>query len=250
MRNKSHESKKYIRKYGKVAKVAFVLAFTIGGALVARRAIVGSQKFIISSFDYSGVVKFVNKSDFEAVTNSAVLGKNIITFDARELERDLKTNFLGIKSVGVKKIFPDKLSINILERVPLAICKDNKGEKFLIDLEGYVLGISADEYYDLPVIYLDEALRVGVSIDARAVPMTMKIITAAKLDEVSVTSLSFKPNYTEFYVPKSTQVLIANDKSVADGLKIVSRLISRARLEGKNIGKIDLRYGKVIVLCD
>jgi cell division septal protein FtsQ len=206
--------------------------------------------FSIKNYTYSGVVTFVNSSDFVKLVENNVLGKNLLVFNTHRFEDTLKSNFLGIKTVRVAKHFPAKLDIFVQERVPVAILTSPDGEKYLLDMDGYVLGLVGNAFYDIPVIGYNSPVYVGQFVDKSIAPITINVITEAKLEGVSVSSMSFEPKATVFWVGGHTQVILNNSKSTKDSMKIVSRLVSQASLEGKSISKIDLRYDKVIVLYD
>ena len=210
--------------------------------------VVNSQRFKIKSFKYSGVVKFVDAQDFEKIVNANVLDQNIFKLDAKALEESLKRNFLGINTVKVHKRYFDELNIQVQERVPMAIVVDKIQTKYLIDIDGYVLGLVEDSYFDLPNLNYDDTLNIGQFVDSKIVPITMEIINEAKIEQVQVSSVSFKSEHSMFYAGQSTPVYMNKDANIKDSLKIVARLQAKAVLENKNIAKIDLRYDKVIVL--
>ncbi len=210
--------------------------------------VINSQRFKIKSFKYSGVVKFVNVEDFEKVVNANVIGQNIFKLDRRGLEESLKKNFLGIHTIKIYKKYFNELNIQIQERVPMAIVIDSAQTKYLIDIDGYVLGLVEDSYFDLPNLNYDAPFHIGQFVDSKIVPITMEIISEAKIEQVQVSSVSFKSEYSMFYAGQSTPVYMPHDANIKDSLKIVARLQAKAVLESKNIAKIDLRYDKVIVL--
>src|SRR4030066_1622471 len=198
--------------------VGFIIYF-------ANNTIANSQRFKIKSFTHSGVVKFVNVEDFEKVVTANIIGQNVFKLDARALEESLKKNFLGIQTIKVYKKYFDGLNIQVQERVPMAIVIDKTGARYLIDIDGYVLGLVEASYFDLPGLNYDDTLHVGQFVDSKIVPVTMEIINEAKIEQVSISSVSFKPEYSMIYAGPATPVYMNNDENIKDSIKIVSRLM-------------------------
>jgi cell division septal protein FtsQ len=237
-----------LRRYLPLAKTLFIVIAVVAIVWFLFRTVTQSDRFVIKSYSQTGIVKFVNAGDFEKVVTANVIGQNIFKLDTALLEDSLKKSFQGISTIKISKKYFDKLIIQIQERVPLAIVVDKNGVRYLIDLDGYVLGAVEDSYFDLPSLNYDQELHVGQFVDSKIVPVSMEIINQAKIESVSVSSVSFKPEYSMFYASNSVPVYMNNDENIKDSLKIVSRLLAKAALENKSVAKIDLRYDKVIVL--
>lgn len=237
-----------LRRYLPFVKTLSILLIVVLVAYFVNDAFANSQRFKVKSFTYSGVVKFVNEEDFKKVVAANVVGQNIFKLDQKALETSLKKNFLGIQTIKIYKKYFEELNLQVQERVPMAIAVDNTQTRFLIDIDGYVLGLVEDSYFDLPSLNYDEQLHVGQFVDKTIVPITMEIINESKVEQVRVSSVSFKPDHNSFYAGQMTTVYLNKDENIKDAFKIVARLLAKGALEGKNVAKIDLRYDKVIVL--
>lgn len=78
--------------------------------------------------------------------------RSIWLLDTQEARRRVET-LPWVLSASVKRIFPDRLHIEVKERAPQAIWNDGHGNK-LLDATGRVLGTAtAKSFQDLPIIF-------------------------------------------------------------------------------------------------
>lgn len=89
----------------------------------------------VSELDYEKVFDKVNgviqEKHFRFIPKS-----NLIIFPQRQIEEELLSSFKKIKNIETKKVFPDRVEINILERKTLLIwC--SSGYCYIIDENGY-----------------------------------------------------------------------------------------------------------------
>ena len=78
--------------------------------------------------------------------------ENLFFLNIKEIEKNLKS-FSFIESFSIKKVYPNKLTIKIREKKPIAILQ-NKKEKFYISDKGNLIDfINQDIYKELPLIF-------------------------------------------------------------------------------------------------
>ncbi len=92
------------------------------------------QSFEVSNIRISGN-KILEKSTYEAIV-SAFEVTSINQADLRKMAQAIEENPF-VKAAQVSRHFPNKMTINIVERDPLAII--NLADKLMIDIEGVVL---------------------------------------------------------------------------------------------------------------
>jgi len=207
--------------------------------------------FSIKEVSVQGAYAYVNHGDVLNIASNKLLGQNMLAQEVDGIENLLKKNFLGIKSLEVEKNYPNKVIINLVERVPIAqIQKDTGGERFLIDEDGYVLGVVDSTASSLPLIIYEGDVLVGNFIDFNIVPLALDVINYSKSEQLELSSMSFSGRDTTFYTNGSIETLLNYDMNIKVSMNIVSELVKKSRVEGKSIKKIDLRYDKVIVLYD
>jgi cell division protein FtsQ len=100
-----------------------------------------SDYFKIKSIEVTGNLKY-QKEEIQKEAEIAV-GTNIFEIDKKYIEDKLLDRFIWLKSVQLKKIFPDRISIGLLERKPF-IKAVYGGSYYIMDNEGIVLDITDD----------------------------------------------------------------------------------------------------------
>jgi cell division septal protein FtsQ len=148
----------------------------------------------------------------------------------------------------VRTKLPDKLVLEVTERDPLALIFNGQTKDyFIIDSEGFVLGVVDQSKTNLPEIRYEGDIRVGEFISSDLVPVYLDLMRSLDENEVQATSVSFYPRYVRLFLQSGVEVLIGNDKNKLEALKVVKNLVRQEGLEEKSLNKIDLRYDKVSV---
>ena len=95
-----------------------------------------SNYFKIKNIEIKGANYYKTEKIKESIKD--LNGSNIFEVDKKKYEDILVKNFTRVKKAELQKIFPDKLSINLVERIPFLILL-YKNNYFLIDDEGVVI---------------------------------------------------------------------------------------------------------------
>ena len=237
-----------VRKYAGIAKLLAKLAVIVTIIVVGLRFAFSSGYFDVQEVSIFGTKQFVNAADIHQMADSNTLGHNLIKFNTADLEKKLENNFLGAKNVVVEKTYPDKLKIIIIERTPIAVIYQNQEENFLVDEDGYVLGFADPKAVDLPRLRYEKEIKVGLFIDKQIVPLYLELTELLDQEKIKVSSMSFNPNYVQFFLDKGVEVLVGNEKDKSEAIKAISALLQQSNVDDQEIQRIDLRYDKVIVL--
>ncbi len=227
-----------------------ILGFILfGGAVFGIHYLIfQTRTFKLDYFEISGTSKYVNHVDLNNFLYSNYEGKNLLFIDTREIETLLEDVFLGAESIRVKKKLPRQLIVEVKERQPLAILyNDRYPDNYMVDREGYVLGTVDSSGKALPEINYVGDLKVGSFVNQDLVPIYSELIAAFEEYNVEVSSMSFHPKHVSFYTDEGPMVLIDNEKDKFHALSVLSRLLRKLSLEGKDASSIDLRYDKVVV---
>jgi len=239
------------RKYRIFFKIGVVLLVLGSLGYLSYKYIYLSPKFSVKTVSVVGGGKFVNLQDFRTISEQKTLGQSIFSVDPKELEKSLKSNFLGAKNVEMSLDYPDNLVIKVEERLPVAVVTSGKKDAvhYLIDNEGYILGEVSEEFMNLPKIIYEGDMKVGSFLDDRVVPVSIEILSEIEKAGLNVSSISFRERYSKLYLG-ATEVYLSNMKGVGESVRKLERLYKNLLLEGKSVIKIDLRYDKVIVLYE
>ncbi len=81
-----------------------------------------------------------------------IYSKNLFFIDLQQIENTLKKDKL-IQSIIIKKNYPFKIQIQILEKKPLAILQQKKNKYYILDDGNLVNFVFSEVYQNLPVVF-------------------------------------------------------------------------------------------------
>ncbi|HLD50922.1 hypothetical protein A3K34_02725 [candidate division WWE3 bacterium RIFOXYC1_FULL_40_10] len=235
-------------------KLALLVITTVSMIYIVYFFLFRSNHFSVDSVIVRGAGKYVNQSDLHNVVAYNVSGKNLLFLNLAKILPNLDQNFLGAADIRLKKVYPRTVEVKVDERKPLAVVtrSENLEQEYLIDSEGYVLGLvdkSSDEAQSLTKIEYSGQIDVGYFVNNRIVPVAKEIISSASEHQIKVTSMSYHDNFTELYV-LGIKTYISNLKEIRKSFAVLAAFVNELKTQGKKVSMIDLRYDKVIVLYD
>jgi cell division septal protein FtsQ len=202
----------------------------------------------VSRINVTGPKNYVSLVDITEVAKENANGISIFSVNSSETQKKLLEAFQGAKEIRVSKRYPATINVKVIERTPVALVHNSNSEEFfLVDEEGYILGLIDRNITNLPEIAYEGDIKVGTFVDKRMVPLYMELVNALNEEKLNVSSMSFYPKYALVYINDGIQTFISNDRDKLESVRTISALIKQLMLEGKKIKKIDLRYDKVIV---
>lgn len=113
-----------------------LILVVFAGALWSINYFYSSGYFNIEEINIDGNIHYDNEYIEDLLKD--LKGKNIFEADKKKTEDMLADSLVWIKTVELKKIFPDRINISILERKPSIIISYRNGY-YLLDEEGMVL---------------------------------------------------------------------------------------------------------------
>lgn len=108
--------------------------------ILAGMGFLGYHLFNITSIEIKGNKE--KQADYIIKLSSVEIGTNILKIDDATLKENIEKDPY-LKFVGVEKKYPDKIVIDVKERIPAAVVK-RESTVLLLDEEGYVLQIMQD----------------------------------------------------------------------------------------------------------
>lgn len=173
--------------------------------------------------------------------------KNILLVDLKQSEDLLMNANYFIKSVRMEKVYPDKLIIRIEPRLPVARVKTKTGN-FTADPTGIIL--PARGYSGLPLIGLDDTVIFsGYKGDWR-ITRSLDILYEGGNEGINITQIIYDSNRGNFLVTLEggAEVNIPSGMDTKQLVTSLQLIVSRFRIEGKIIKKIDFNYEKPVVV--
>lgn len=243
----------------KIIKVIFIiLCILLVGELVA-------YKYVMPSFSNPRVT-FTGQQNYTAEELARKLLKmnatNWFNFDVNQAVAILSSE-AGIESVSVEKHFPDKIFINVVERVPVAVTfvvENGRTSSVEIDKNG-VLFHGKENYIPdtsevpiisgLPIEYMAQGMRIpGIYrplIDQIASISRLPQKYFAGLSEICVLPNEFG-NYELALFPAQSKIKVLTDRALnEDALKYMMVVLDVVNQIGTEVTEVDLRYGSVSI---
>jgi cell division protein FtsQ len=117
--------------------------------------ITSQKKIIFKHFDLKEIIIknnfLVEEKDIKKLLIS-IYGKNLIFIDNQEIEKAL-TQISFIDTFNIKKIYPDKLKIEIFEKKPIAVLFNKKKKFYLSEKIELIEFIDLKNYQNLPYVF-------------------------------------------------------------------------------------------------
>ena len=224
-------------------------------------------KLILLIFVISGIIAFAtcspifNIQNIEVINNKQLspetiislselsIGQNIFKFWENDVENKIKSNAY-IESVELKRVFPNKLQINIQEREP-KFSVPVLGEYAYINTQGYILEITQNQL-NLPIITgistKEEEIKPGNRLnnkDLTELEIILKIISAMKenqLDkEVTSIDISNKNDYIIYMQNEKKKIHLGDGSNLSNKMLYVIAIINEEKgKEGEIFANGDL----------
>ena len=231
--------------------VKIVACFIFAGALIPFiYYLINANNFLeVTEVVVYGEDNFVPVKEVLTYSESKVLGKSILSLSTKEYEKYIKDTFLAVDKASMKIKWPNKIIVNITERIPVAIL-DNYGNKFFVDKEGYVMKQLSEDSYNYPEIVYEEKVNVGQFINQNIVPLSVELNKHAKDSNLVINKMQFNSQYISLNINDNIVVDLSLQKDNVLAMKQISAIIQKTSSEGQKLRKVDLRFEKVIVLYD
>lgn len=177
------------------------------------------------------------------------VGQNIFKFWKNDVENKIKSNAY-IESVELRRVFPNKLQINIQEREP-KFSVPVLGEYAYINTQGYILEITQNQL-NLPIITgistKEEEIKLGNRLnnkDLTELEIILKIISAMKenqLDkEVTSIDISNKNDYIIYMQNEKKKIHLGDGSNLSNKMLYVIAIINEEKgKEGEIFANGDL----------
>ena len=179
------------------------------------------------------------------------LQKNLLFFPSEKLKGEIKESFPQTGELKIKKRIFDTLSFEIHSKKPVvALAIESPGGLFYwLDKEGIVLS-KTDKSNDLSLVLIkdDPVLEVGQTFKYGNNQNLMSLVIGLKMHLLeSKTIRLVSPREIEVWLEDGALILFNGEKDVNIQLDSLQLILSRAKIEGKTIKKIDLRFDKPVI---
>ena len=173
-RSKPLEPGKYLRPMGKIALGLSGVALVCTIIFIGSRALCATTFFRLKTIDISSV-KRLNRDEILAIAGVEP-GRDLLRMNLKRMGEQLAQN-PWVETVRIHRYFPDRLSISITEREPLAVV--NLGYIYYLDKKGTVFKVlSQGDRLDYPVVtgFSEEALNNDPAGTKEALKTTCELL--------------------------------------------------------------------------
>lgn len=177
------------------------------------------------------------------------LRKNLIFFPKKLAIEEIKKFYPQINEIKIKKIIFNSLAFELSSRKIMAALAIEDNYFYLIDKDGVVLE-KTDKQANWPLIIIQKNpnLDIGQRFNQDGIEKIMEIISGLKINlvEFNVVHL-ISSQEIEVWLKNEILVLFNGEKEIKSQLDSLQLIFSRAKIEGKEIKKIDLRFNKPVI---
>ncbi|MFH1540488.1 MAG: FtsQ-type POTRA domain-containing protein [Elusimicrobiota bacterium] len=185
-------------------------------------------------------IKLVEIKGNNIIDKSVVLncldfnGKNIFLLKLKNKESQLKEEFAVIKNVKINRWFPNKIIVEIEERIPLAeILTPNKRVGIDENLKLFVLS----ENYTVLTKISDDLTLENKIVCLRFLKEILNLPVYKKIKEITAIS----PNDVVFFIENNCKVCIGNEQNVEQKISYLEKVLSDLETKGKQAQYINMR---------
>lgn len=182
-------------------------------------------------------------------------GRNIVFLSSEEAISEVKNGRFKLSETKIKKIFPNKLSFQLKQRLPkvaITIESSPQTEFYLVDQEGVLLEKTINPP-NLPLIFVSQLpeIEAGRQIEQLELKKTIAILVDLQL-------LLLRPSLAKIVSPReivvwledSLQATFSSKKDLAIQLDSLQLILNRTKIEGKKPTRVDLRFEKPVITYD
>lgn len=180
-------------------------------------------------------------SEEEVINN--LNNHNLIFNNSEKLKGAISTKTC-IKSINVKKAYPQELKISLEITKAVAKLEDNTNQ---LNEDGDVeklINSNLPTYYDTKLV----ALKIGQRIDDPQILKSLKIASALASSDFQSTSLRFVDDDFVAYNPQGTVAVFSLEKDANFQVDSLQQVLAKTKIDATKIAKIDLRFDKPVVL--
>jgi len=230
-----------------IVKYINILFLLLLASSIAMFIIINFNPYLLNNFFKVKDIKIVGTKKTNPYELKQILSSNLnnlITFD-KDNAKSLLEEMGWVKRANIKKIYPNTISISIIESDPFAIFYNNQ-DIFLIDIDGQIISLNPD-------INKYESL-----LTVRGEKAEVKLSEIIKEININFPEVRNKVNGLEFVDKRRWNLFLSNDlliklpdKEINESLKNLKKLFADKQILDSNIIEVDLRIkGRAVIKVD
>jgi cell division septal protein FtsQ len=179
------------------------------------------------------------------------LNKNILFLSENTISQTLINNNPTAKAIIVKKVYPDKLIITVVENQPLAVLKVNNGY-FLVDNQGKIIYKRKELPKDFPLIKYYQLLdfyayNAGDTIDYQEIKKALYFLDKCTGLGLKIISIDINGlNMIALHLV-DRNIIFTTEKDQFNQMDQLGKIIRQFKISGQNYKNLDFRFDKPFV---
>ncbi len=156
---------------------------------------------------------------------------------------NLEHKFLPVGEVVVKKKYPQTVTVQIVERTPIAKVCPSGGLELLVDREGVIYAETQPDSPVLKTVVLELGfeLKLGQEVGPDVVSLIL-------LEEPQISFVKYTGQEGfEVRANERLTVFLSREKSLEYQLKSLQKIVQKYKIEGKDLSHVDLRYDQPVI---
>lgn len=230
-----------------------VLCLTASGVFIFSKHIMQfiqtSDYFTVKEIWYESSLRFMEANEIKGLK-----GRNIFDVDLSKVEKQIQTRYPQFAQLRVLRRFPNQILVVARERMPFAQAQLN-GKTVTLDEKGVILDV--DEKLDDRLTFLTgvnplkKRITPGMLVESLDLQLALSIVKFFRTDKtlahyriskIDVGNLS----EISFYILQNLKIIVDQEK-LQHQLKMLSFVLSQAKIEMETVKYIDLRFKEPIL---
>lgn len=181
---------------------------------------------------------------------SAYLARSLLTLDTTSIQNKVLDENLALRKIIIKKDFPDKLVIEVWERTPVAVINE-----FVVDKDGLVFHEASSRHQlNLPELEVtqEQKYQLGDRLVGGVVRNSLQVIKSIQQNEErGLESITLEERgILKIVTSDKAEILLDSGKDIDKQIASLQTILKDAKINGKQVAKIDLRFAKPVVVYE
>lgn len=211
----------------------FVMALVAGGGYLGWQEAVSQGRFPLQEIHFTGV----NNTNVDKALELIAIdkGTNLFALDLDTVKKNLLT-LPWIRSVRVKRVFPNLLSIIVTEKVAVCMGKEDNRLNLFDEYGTTIKHLEAGDPLIFPVVIVPNK---GKNLGARVVWLINLLVKHPWLRAQISEAVGYAGNRWVLYTNKGIKLLLSQNAD--NELELLMRLQKRYNILNRNIKQVELR---------
>jgi cell division septal protein FtsQ len=180
-------------------------------------------------------------------------GKSIFAPDIAAIAMSVQARYPDVKDVRVRRKLPDRLSLSVTMRMPIALLGEEK--YYPVDRDGFILpNANASQWQKLPIITgvdIKESDKVGKRCESRALRVALELIAEMDrskiLSEYTVTTIDVSDSKNvSLFLEDGLEVKVGHE-NFKERLEKLAQTLKNPKLIVSRVKYIDLRFKDIVI---